>query len=99
MLQGFRQQGRRGAGAQGCRGGTTQYSDCNPRHPEVLQKGVQGFTPVTTAPKGRLELGLRFSAVDCERRTIWIADGHRGDGKRTAFMELEAAICLCEKFS
>jgi len=22
------------------------------------------------------------SAVDCEGQTIWIADGHRGDGKR-----------------
>jgi hypothetical protein len=38
------------------------------------------------------------SAVDSEGRTIWIADAHRGDGKRfvvhadeklTAFMELE----------
>jgi hypothetical protein len=41
------------------------------------------------------------SAVDSHGRTIWIADAHRGDGKRfivhadeklTAFMELEAAI-------
>jgi hypothetical protein len=41
------------------------------------------------------------SAVDRERRTIWIADAHRGDGKRfivrademlTAFLELEDAI-------
>jgi hypothetical protein len=40
------------------------------------------------------------SAVDSEGRTIWIADEHRGDGKRfvmhaeekrTAFLELEAA--------
>ena len=40
------------------------------------------------------------SAVDCEGRTIWIADAHR-DGKRyvvradeilTAFLELERAI-------
>jgi hypothetical protein len=39
--------------------------------------------------------------VDCNGRTIWIADAHRGEGKRfvvradeklTAFMELEAAI-------
>jgi hypothetical protein len=39
-----------------------------------------------------------MSALDCERRTIWIADAHRGDGKRfavgadeklTAFLELE----------
>jgi hypothetical protein len=41
------------------------------------------------------------SAVDSKGRTIWIADAHRGDGKRfivradeklTAFLELEAAI-------
>jgi hypothetical protein len=40
------------------------------------------------------------SALDREGRTIWIADAHRGDGKRfvvradeklTAFLELEAA--------
>jgi hypothetical protein len=41
------------------------------------------------------------SAIDSDGRTIWIADAHRGDGKRfivrsneklTAFLELEAAI-------
>jgi hypothetical protein len=41
------------------------------------------------------------SRLDCEGRTIWIADAHRGDGKRfivradeerTAFLELESAI-------
>jgi hypothetical protein len=41
------------------------------------------------------------SAIDREGRTIWIADAHRGDGKRfvvradeklTAFLELEAAV-------
>ena len=41
------------------------------------------------------------SAVDSEGRTIWIADAHRDDGKRsfvraeeklTAFLELESAI-------
>ena len=40
------------------------------------------------------------SAIDCEGRTIWIADAHRDDGKRfvvhadeklTAFLELECA--------
>jgi hypothetical protein len=40
------------------------------------------------------------SAVDCEGRTIFVADAHRGDGKRfviradeklTAFLELESA--------
>jgi hypothetical protein len=39
--------------------------------------------------------------MDVEGRTIWIADAHRGDGKRfvlraddelTAFLELESAI-------
>jgi len=39
--------------------------------------------------------------VDSQRRTIWIADAHRGDGKRfveradeklTAFVELQRAI-------
>ncbi len=43
------------------------------------------------------------SAVDSNGRTIWIADAHRGDGKRfvvrgdeklTAFMELESAVTL-----
>jgi hypothetical protein len=41
------------------------------------------------------------SAIDSNGRTIWIADAHRGDGKRfvvradeklTAFLELEATI-------
>jgi len=41
------------------------------------------------------------SALDSNGRTIWIADAHRGDGKRyvvradeklTAFVELQAAI-------
>jgi hypothetical protein len=41
--------------------------------------------------------------VDSHGRTIWIADAHRGDGKRfvvraeaklTAFLELEGAIRL-----
>jgi len=43
----------------------------------------------------------RISAVDSNGQTIWIADAHRGGGKRrvarggeksTAFLELEAAI-------
>ena len=42
------------------------------------------------------------SAVDSRGRTIFVADAHRGDGKRfvvradeklTTFMELESAIC------
>jgi hypothetical protein len=47
------------------------------------------------------------SAVDRDGRTIWIADAHRGDGKRfivraneklTAFLELESAIQLSACF-
>ncbi|HET9366572.1 MAG TPA: hypothetical protein VFO22_00760 [Candidatus Udaeobacter sp.] len=42
-----------------------------------------------------------LSAIDPEGRTIWIADAHRGDGKRfvvhadeklTAFIELESGM-------
>jgi hypothetical protein len=42
-----------------------------------------------------------ISAIDSNGRTIWIADAHRGDGKRfvvradeklAAFSELEAAV-------
>jgi hypothetical protein len=45
------------------------------------------------------------SAIDSNGRTIWIADAHRGDGKRfvvradeklTAFLELESAIRAAE---
>jgi hypothetical protein len=44
-----------------------------------------------------------ISAVDANRRTIFVADAHRGDGKRlvvradqklTAFLELERAVCI-----
>jgi hypothetical protein len=47
------------------------------------------------------------SAIDSEGRTIWIADAHRGDGKRfvaradenvTAFIELERAIRESSRF-
>ena len=44
-----------------------------------------------------------MSAVDREGRTIWIVDAYRDDGQRfvvhadeqrTAFLELEKAICI-----
>ena len=50
--------------------------------------------------QGRLDVGLRFNR-GFQRRTIFIADAHRGDGnhfvvradeKLTAFVELECAI-------
>jgi len=46
------------------------------------------------------------SAIDFDGRTIWIADAHRGDGKRfvahaneklTAFLQLEFAIRVCDE--
>src|SRR5205823_14957404 len=49
------------------------------------------------------------SAIDSNGQTIWIADAHRGDGKRfvaradekltAAFLELESAICACSELS
>jgi hypothetical protein len=59
-----------------------------------------GETIADNLSKGGWSLGW-VSAVDSEGRTIWIADAHRGDGKRfvvradeklTAFLELESAI-------
>jgi hypothetical protein len=46
----------------------------------------------------------RVSAIDSNGRTIWIADAHRGDGKRfvvraeeklSAFLELDTTIRAC----
>ena len=48
------------------------------------------------------------SAVDSNGRTLWIADPHRGDGKRfvvhadeelTTFMKLESAIVAYGEFA
>jgi hypothetical protein len=48
------------------------------------------------------------SAIDSNGRTIWIADAHRGDGKRfvvradeklTAFIELESALRTGQRFA
>jgi hypothetical protein len=61
-----------------------------------------GKSSLTISAKAGWSLGW-VSAVDLEGRTIWIADAHRGDGKRylvradeklTAFLELERAICV-----
>jgi hypothetical protein len=49
-----------------------------------------------------------ISAIDSNRRTIWIADAHRDEGKRfvvhadeklTAFLELEAAVRTCAELA
>jgi len=48
------------------------------------------------------------SAVDSNGRTIWVADAHRGDGKRfivradeklTAFLEMQSAIRGCAELA
>jgi hypothetical protein len=48
------------------------------------------------------------SAIDSQRRTIWIADAYRKNGKRfivradeklTAFLELESANRICGELS
>jgi len=53
---------------------------------------------ISAKPDG---VGGCISALDCEGRTIWIADAHRDDGSRfivhadeklTAFLELESVI-------
>jgi hypothetical protein len=50
---------------------------------------------------GELASARRVAAIDSNERTIWIADTHRGDGRRfvvraeeklTAFAELESTI-------
>jgi hypothetical protein len=47
-------------------------------------------------------------AVDCDGRTIWIADAHRSDGKRfvvhadeklTTFIGLESVVRVCCEFA
>jgi hypothetical protein len=63
------------------------------------QNGTGKSSP-TISPNTGWILGW-VSAVNREGRTIWIADAHRGDGKRyivrsdeilTAFLELESAV-------
>src|SRR2546427_3391777 len=61
------------------------------------------MTPINSRNRNLSSEGerARVSSVDSLGRTIWIADAHRGDGKRfvvradeklTAFVELESAI-------
>ena len=61
------------------------------------------MTPINSRNRNLSSEGerARVSSVDSLGRTIWIADAHRGDGKRfvvradeklTAFLELELTI-------
>jgi hypothetical protein len=67
-------------------------------HPSITESDFN--TVAVPSPQKLRSLGLA-SAFDCERRTIWIADAHRGDGKLfvvradeklSAFLELESTI-------
>jgi hypothetical protein len=65
------------------------------------ETGVKSWETIAdNLSKAGWSLGF-VSAVNSQGRTIWIADPHRGDGKRfvvhadeklTAFLELESAI-------
>ena len=66
------------------------------KHPKINISQTHEISRTMFLPSTR-----RVSAVDSEGRIIWIADTHRGDGKRfvvradeklTAFVELERAI-------
>ena len=57
--------------------------------------------PLRVAQAARVPQAATNWALGCDRRTIWIVDGHRDDGRRfvvradeilTAFLELESAI-------
>jgi hypothetical protein len=65
----------------------------NPADREKLRRAI---LDLVAGRKMRKRWGC-VSALDCDGRTIWIADAHRGDGKRfivradeklTAFMQL-----------
>jgi hypothetical protein len=65
---------------------------------------VPGDLPPPTFIFELIAMARKFSCqADLFRKHAWIADAHRGDGKRfvvhadekaTAFLELERAICL-----
>jgi hypothetical protein len=44
-----------------------------------------------------VEVGAGVSAVDCEGRTIWIVDTHRGDGKRFIVRADEKLTFTCAR--
>jgi hypothetical protein len=76
---------------------------CRPLSPRANVKCLD-LTPssLTLLPSKKAGWSYGYvSAVDCEGKTIWIVDAHRGGGKRfvvradeklTAFVELEAAL-------
>ncbi|PYJ24047.1 MAG: hypothetical protein DME99_00785 [Verrucomicrobia bacterium] len=65
-----------------------------------MGKSLRPSLTISAKPDG---VGGCVASVDREGRTIFIADAHRGDGKRfvaradeklTAFLELERAVCI-----
>ncbi len=75
---------------------TPSFIDCNQKQLVVKYWEIIA----DNLKKAGWSLGY-VSAVDCEGRTIWIVDAHRGDGQRfivradeklTAFLELKSVI-------
>jgi uncharacterized coiled-coil protein SlyX len=71
---------------------------------EALTAGLQKVSAQLEASKPAPQWSATISKADSNGRTTWIADAHRGDGKRyvvrsdeklTAFLELESAIRVC----
>jgi len=78
---------------------------CGEQKRRIRRTEVLGKSSATDLAKPVGAWGY-VSAVDCEGRTIWIADAHRDDGKRyivraaeklTAFVELESQLAVKEK--
>ena len=74
------------------------------RHSHLCAKRNIGKSSPTDSAKPD-GVGRGVAALDCRGRTIWIADAHRGDGKRfvvhadeklNPFLELESAIRAAE---
>jgi hypothetical protein len=70
----------------------------------VQERGVKYWEIIADNLKRRGWSYGYVSAIDSNGRTIWIADAHRGYGKRfvvradeklSAFMEMESAIRAC----
>jgi len=78
--------------------------DCQPND-DVLVRVKYWEIIADNLSKAGWSLGY-ISSVNCDGRTIWIADAHRDDGKRfvvradeklTAFVELESVIRACSE--
>jgi hypothetical protein len=73
----------------------------------LIKQTWAGLVSKTVLPLAVVVFPSALSAIDSEGRTIFVADAHRGDGKRfvvradeklTAFVELEAAVRAASAF-